>query len=154
MFKVIFIFLFSISSFALHAQIASIKANDLDSLLQVKKKPTLVLLSTSWCTYCKAQKAQISKNQNLKNIKEKIYFLDFNAESTSSVLFQEKNYQYRPSGIETGVHEFASFLNNQQHLSYPTWILFDENFKRIFHHNGLLSARQIKELAAAIDKVF
>ncbi|NGM73408.1 thioredoxin fold domain-containing protein [Sphingobacterium sp. SGL-16] len=134
------------------AQINPHKIEQVDSLMAQKPKPLLILLSTDWCQYCALQKNQLQKNEYFHNHKDEFYFIEFDAERKDPIDFMGKTYHFRPKGINTGIHELVTIFTGNQSLSYPFWILLDENFKPVFRHNGILNNKQINELILAISK--
>jgi len=137
-----------------HAQILSSKIEQIDSLMAQQPKPILVLLSTDWCQYCAMQHRQIQKNQNFKQKSDLFYFVDFNAESKEKIKFHDKEYVYKPTGLNIGTHQLALALNGSTNISYPSWVLLNQEYQPIFRHNGLLNPQQINELVKAIEETF
>lgn len=133
-----------------HAQIIPTKIEHLDSLMLENPKPILFLLSTDWCQYCAIQKQQIQKNKNFDNKSEKFYFVEFDAERKDEIILQGKVYKFRPKGINLGTHELAIALNGNSKLSYPSWVLVDEQFNSLFRQNGLLKPKELNQLLDAI----
>jgi thioredoxin-related protein len=149
------IVIFSICAWQVsHAQILTTKIEKVDSLMAQQPKPILVLLSTNWCQYCAMQHRQIQKNENFKKESDLFYFLDFDAESKEKIKFQNKEYAYKPTGINIGIHELALALNGNSKISYPSWVLLDQHYQPIYRHNGLLNPQQINDLLEAIVETF
>ena len=120
---------------------------------KAQAKPVLILLTTDWCKYCKIQKIQLEKNHDFQAARNYFYFVEFNAETQDSILFNEKVYHYKSSGLSTGIHELAVELGNQkQGISYPLWIILDKDYRVLLRRNGLLSGQQIQEIVRAISK--
>jgi thioredoxin-related protein len=121
--------------------------------IKAQAKPVLILLTTDWCKYCKIQKVQLEKNHDFQAARNNFYFVEFNAETQDSILFNEKVYHYKSSGLSTGIHELAVELGNQkQGISYPLWIILDKDYQILLRRNGLLSGQQIQEIVKAISK--
>lgn len=137
-----------------HAQILPTKIQQVDSLMAQQPKPILVLLSTNWCQYCAMQHRQIQKNENFKKESAFFYFVDFDAQSKEKIKFQNKEYVYKPTGINIGTHELALALNGNSKITYPSWVLLNQQYQPIFRHNGLLNPQQINDLLEAIGETF
>ncbi|WP_149913863.1 thioredoxin family protein [Sphingobacterium cavernae] len=133
-----------------HAQILPTKIEQIDSLMAKQPKPILVLLSTDWCQYCAMQHRQIQRNKNFKQKSDHFYFVDFDAESKDKIKFQNKEYVYKPTGINIGTHELVFVMIGSNKISYPSWVLLDKQYQPIFRHNGLLNPQQLNELLDAI----
>ncbi|MCA5003878.1 thioredoxin family protein [Sphingobacterium bovistauri] len=133
-----------------HAQIIPDSIEHIDSLMLKSPRPILFLLTTDWCKYCALQKKQIRKNQKFKDLSDKLYFIEFDAERKDKITYQGKEYSFKPSGLNVGTHELASALNKSSQISYPSWILVDKEFNPIFKQNSLLKPDQINDLLDAI----
>ncbi len=142
--------LFSVSLTAQEKAILNI--TQLDSAMAVNPKPVVMLLSTEWCKYCKMQKAMLQNDKSL--LTGSVYFIEFDAESKGDITFNGKKYSYKPNGLNTGVHELAVFLASQKDkvMSYPTWMVLDENYTVVYRYSGVMQADGLKELFEAASK--
>ena len=123
--------------------------------LEAQAKPVLILLSTDWCRYCKMQKIQLERNRDFQAAKNNFYFVEFNAETKDSILFNEKVYYFKNSGLSTGIHELAIELGNQKEgISYPLWIILDKDYKVLLRRSGLLAPGELKEIIEALSQSF
>lgn len=148
----LFVIIFLCAWLSGHAQISPIPVERVDSLMAVNPKPMLFLISTAWCQYCHLQKQQIRKNDTFTQNAEHFYFVELNAEQKETLTFNGKNYVHKPTGINIGIHELALSLNTSQQISYPTWVLLDEQYKPLFKHNGVLNKLQLNALLIAIQQ--
>lgn len=74
------------------------------------------------------------------------YVIFFNAQSTKSVYYKNKEYKFIPQGFKKGYHELVyDFLKNRQEI-YPTLIFLDHNFNELLFLQSYLSTAQILEL--------
>jgi thioredoxin-related protein len=135
------------------AQINTLPVEKLDSCMQTTAKPVLMLLTTDWCKYCQLQKAQLSRNKEFQAKKEAFYFIEFDAEGKDSVTFHGHTYNYKATGVSTGMHELAVALSGEKAVSFPAWILLNKDYQVLFRYNGVLSAQQLKELLKALSKI-
>ena len=133
-----------------HAQPQAVNITEVDSLMEQQAKPILILLSTDWCTYCQMQQHQLQKNPDFAEHGDLFYFISFDAESKADVSFQGQPYSFRPTGKNTGTHELARALNGPGTLAFPTWVLLDQQYRVLFRHGGVLTAKQLKKLLDAI----
>lgn len=135
------------------AQLIPADIAKVDSLMAQEAKPILVLLSTDWCQYCQMQKNQIRKNKDFAAKANLFYYAEFDAESKENVLFQGKEYAFKPTGKNTGTHELARALNGPGTLAFPTWVLLDRNYQVLFRHGGVLTPDQLKELLEVVSNL-
>lgn len=134
------------------AQMKTFAIEDIDSLMLTKPKPMLILLSTDWCKYCQMQKNQLEKNKDFLNQTDNFYYVIFNAEQKEAVVFHQKTFQYKATGLSSGIHELAIALSGTENVAFPTWILLDTKYQVLFRYNGVLKPLEIKELLKAIEQ--
>lgn len=151
-FGLVIIMIFCLDGIAT-AQTETFAIKDIDSLMIIKKKPILILLSTDWCKYCQIQKNQLKKNKNFLNQADNFYYVIFNAESKDPVMFHKQLFQYKANGLSSGIHELAIALNGVEKVAFPTLVLLDTNYQVLFRNNGILSSRQLKEILDALDLI-
>lgn len=82
---------------------------------------------------------------------DKFYYVIFNAEGKDDIVFQQKTFQYKPTGLSSGIHELAVALNGSEKVAFPTWVLLDTKYQVLFRYNGVLKPLEIKELLKAIE---
>lgn len=135
------------------AQVKPVSLSDVDSLMAKEPKLVLILLTTNWCTYCHAQKRQIKKNKTFGTKSNLFYYVEFDAESKESIVFQGKEYHFQPTGIGTGIHELAPALLEPERLAFPTWILLDKNYYPLLQYSGILTTKALNKLMNALEKI-
>ena len=150
-FELVIIMIFCLGGIAT-AQTGSFAIEDVDSLMQTQNKPILILLSTDWCKYCQMQKNQLSKNKDFLKQADNFYYIIFNAERKDSIVFNQKTFQYKATGLSSGIHELAIALNGSKNIAFPTWVLLDCKYQVLFRYNGVLKPLEIKELLKAIEE--
>ena len=115
--------------------------------MREKKKPVVIFVYTDWCKYCKMQESITFTNDSVINKLNNYYAIKFNAETTASVVFLGKTYKFVSIGLNTGEHELAIFLTNQNGSNvYPSTIVFDDKFQLKKSMFGYQSAQKIKQL--------
>ncbi|WP_177180942.1 thioredoxin family protein [Parapedobacter koreensis] len=139
--------------FADHAmgQIIATPIHELTDSMRLHPKPALILISTTWCTYCQMQKAQLRKNKAFQSASRQFYFTEFDAEFKEDIPFNGTTYRFKSTGIATGTHDLAFVLGNLANkLTLPTWVLIDENFEIRLKYPGLLNPEDLNSLLDAI----
>ncbi len=123
---------------------------EIASLQQKQKKPVIVFLHTNWCKYCFAMKKNTFTNDDvIHKINTNYYFISLDAESKKDIIFNNHTFKYRPSGINTGVHELAIALTDNK-LTYPSTIILSANNEIIFKTDSFISS---KDLLIILDKI-
>lgn len=131
-----------------NAQVKPVPARHIDSLMSRQAKPMLVLLSTEWCKFCYLQKSQIKKSDRLQTHSDRFYYVEFDAESNEQVRFNQQNYQYPANTTSRAIHPLAIALNGSERVSFPSVIVLDPTYRVVFRHQGILTKKQLNELAA------
>jgi len=148
-------YLFALSLLAfLHAnaQMKPVPIGELTDSMRLHPKPALVLISTTWCTYCQAQKVQLKKNRDFQSASAYLYFSELDAETKADITFNDTTYRFKPTGVNTGSHELAHVLGNTEgRLAFPTWVLIDERFIIRFKYPGILPPENLATLLDALQ---
>ena len=114
--------------------------------IALSPKPILIKVYTEWCAICKIQDKKIEKDTALQELlKNSCYYLELNAETTETILFNGKEYNYIPQGANSGYHELSAYLTEGK-LSYPCWVVLSSKYEILGIYNGLLKNSQLKEL--------
>ena len=110
----------------------------LPAKMNAESRPVVIKVYTQWCSICKIQDKQIEKNAALqKLLAEKYYYLELDAESKESIIFNDTAYTYIPHGSSGGIHALAAeFCGNKN--AYPCWIFLNPRYEQLTQYNGLL----------------
>ncbi|MCI2228645.1 thioredoxin family protein [Polaribacter sp. MSW13] len=95
---------------------------DVEELHQQNPKPMVVFIYTDWCKYCFAMEKTTFNNKDvIKALNDKFYFVKLNAKEKKDILFLNKQFKYKPTGSNTGIHQLAKELALKKgRISYPT----------------------------------
>ena len=135
-----------------HAQLQTIEFDQLDSLHVMEQKYALVFIHTDWCKYCDQMKNTTFKNDSVIDVlNNNFYFIDLNAESTEDIYYGGHTFRYKPTGVNTGVHELAEQLGTiDGKMNYPTISIINTQNEIVFQYGGLLKT---DELLAVLKKL-
>ena len=132
------IFLFSLISFVSYAQINWISFEELDSALQVEKRPVFIEFTTSWCTYCKKMDEEVFTNHEVATIlNQEYYAIQFDAESDMIVHFDGTDFS-KKEALKNHEMALALAARNGQ-FTPPVLIFLDEEFQvneRVFSYQS------------------
>jgi thioredoxin-related protein len=150
--KIIVLLIFSwfgLYHFKIQAQ--TIQWTSFDNLtdsLRKERRPLLVFIHTDWCKYCKMMEVKTFTNPVIiSTLNRNFYCLDLNAEEARTFIFLNKKYNFKPSGVNTGIQELAEILGTENgKLSYPTTVFFDKNLQVQNRVVGMLEAKQLQQL--------
>lgn len=93
-------------------------------------KKYLIDVYTEWCGWCKVMDRKTFADKEVQAyLKENFNIVKFDAEQKTDIKWQNKNYEFVPSG-KKGVHTLAiELLGNR--LGYPTLVYLDEKMNII-----------------------
>lgn len=123
-------------------QVNLLSIDQLQTEVKVTPKPTLLLLHTSWCSYCALQKRELSK----ASFNASVYFAQFDAEYKDDVVFNNKRYSFAPNGKGVGVHQLVNMLLDNKPTSYPSWIILSPNLDVLGSYSGYLKNEEIQTI--------
>ncbi len=119
---------------------------ELPEKMAASPKPILIKIYTDWCAVCKIQDKKIEKDTALQELlKNNCYLLELNAETTETIVFNNKKYSYIPQGASNGYHELSTYLTENT-SAYPYWVLLSPEYEILGTYSGLLKNNQLKEL--------
>lgn len=130
------------------SQITAVKFEQLDSLQKIEKRNIAVFIHTDWCKFCQTMQNTTFKDENIiKQLNEKFYFIDLNAEEKKSIFFNGYTFKYQPTGTNTGIHELAEQLATfDKTVAYPTLCFLNANYEIIFQYNQFINSSNLNIL--------
>lgn len=130
------------------SQINTFQFGQIDSLQKVEKKNVIIYINTDWCKYCAAMKNTTLKNKAIiEKINTSFYFVDLNAEEQKAIYFNGKNFYFKPTGSNTGIHQLAvelAIINNI--ISYPTLCFLNASNEIIFQTTDYKNKHELEYL--------
>ncbi|MFY0481731.1 thioredoxin family protein [Flavobacterium sp. PLA-1-15] len=104
-------------------------------------KPFVIFIHTSWCKYCKMMENSTFKNEEvIHQLNEKFYFVSFDAENKSDVLFNNHLFKFKPKGANSGIHQLAEALSDQ---TYPTITILNPDYTVLTQIESFVNAKQL-----------
>ncbi len=97
-----------------------------------KKTPKKIFVDiyTDWCGWCKKMdKSTFVDPAIVKVMNEDFYAVKFDAEQKGDIIFNEATFSFVQQG-RRGSHQLAFALLDGR-MSYPSFVLLDENFNRV-----------------------
>ena len=143
-----------LSTSNIFAQVRSIEFTELDSLQAIEKRNIVVFLHTDWCNYCHYMKNITFKNDRVVELlNNNFYFIDLNAESKKDINYRGHTFKYKPTGLNTGVHELAEqlgLINGK--INYPSIAIINIKNEVIFQYAGLMDSNTLSQILNKIIK--
>ncbi len=133
-------------------QLQQTNFEDLPALQASASRPVLIYLTAEWCTYCRQVENTSFKNEGIINkLNQDFWFIRFDIEERKNVRLGGRIYSFKPTGVDTGVHELADFLGSIDGvLSTPTFIILSSSFEILYRYGGFLDSTQIKAMLDAV----
>lgn len=127
------------------AQVKSWRFDQLDSLQKVEARDVMVFLTADWCKYCKTMERKVFSDQSVgEKINDDYWFIQFNGESQETITFRGEEYNFRPTGLDIGVHELAEAIASVDgEVSYPTLVVIQPSGDITFQHGGFLNKKSM-----------
>ncbi|WP_181390589.1 DUF255 domain-containing protein [Sphingobacterium athyrii] len=103
----------------------------LDSLLAVEPRETLIFIHTDWCSYCRKMEREIFTKQNLVTVINKNYYaVSLDAESVAEISFDQSIWKAESNRKKTGqYHPLALLLLQGKQMVFPSILRFDSEFR-------------------------
>ncbi len=157
MVRVIFIFcsIFLFSSTTLLAQkIDWIEFDELNKKMRAEPRPILIFIHTDWCKFCAMQDNNTFRQQEIvEHLNNKYYCLRLNGESEEDIVFLNRTYGFKASGANTGSHELAVFLGNENgELTYPTTVVLSKFFQPVYRTSGFIDKDVMMEMIGMTEE--
>ena len=126
-------------------QIISYKFEQLDSLQKAEKRNVAVFIHTNWCKYCQTMQNTTLKNDSIiEQLNKKFYLINLNAEQKKDIVFNGHTFKYKPTGINTGIHELAEQLATiDNKVAYPTISFLNTNNEIIFQYDQFINSTNL-----------
>lgn len=122
---------------------------EVEKMHHQKPKPIVIFIYTDWCKICHAmEKTTLQNKEVVQLLNDKFYFIKLNGEETKNITFLGKTFIFKPTGVNTGVHELATQLASVKNkITYPTTTILDTNFKIDAQLLGFYNSKTIVSLS-------
>jgi thioredoxin-related protein len=127
------------------AQLNTYRFEQVDSLLKKEIRTVMVFIHTDWCQFCQAMKNTTFKNEAIiRKLNKEFYVVYLNAEEKRNIRFNGNSFRYKPTGVNTGIHELAEKLATENStVSYPTLCFLNEKLEVVFRYTQYASSKQL-----------
>lgn len=117
----------------------------LDSLLNVAPRETIIFIHTDWCSYCrKMEKEVFSKKEIYDRLNKDFYLVNLNAESVAEITFDQQIWKPKTLKKNTGqYHPLALVLLTNQKTVFPSILRYDQTFKLKSIEQKYLSPKEL-----------
>ncbi len=131
----------------------SVSFEELEAFQSIEERPVFVYFTAEWCKYCKNVEQNSFRDSEIVNLlNNEFYLVIFDIETKETITFNGKEFRFKTTGLNTGVHELAEELGTIDGvLNTPTFVVMDDEFNSVYKYGGYLNANQLKKLLVAVD---
>lgn len=150
----IFILVHSFTALCGQEALPSYTFEKVEVLQEEESKPIVVFLHTDWCRYCKRMQKVVFTDPSIQKVlTDKYYYIPFDAEQKETVSFGDNDFKFKPTGLDTGVHEIAEQLGTIDGvLNFPSLVILNTSNEIVFQYGEYLSTQELLQvLNGAID---
>lgn len=118
---------------------------ELDSLLTVEPRETLIFIHTDWCSYCRKMEREIfTKPEIVQHVNKQYYAVALDAESIQEITFDQSIWKPNSDKKRTGqYHPLALLLLRGKPTVFPTVLRFDSDFHIKSIHQKYLNSKEL-----------
>ena len=129
--------------------------DDLPRIQSQEMRHIFVFLTANWCRYCKNVELTSFKNEKvIDQLNKNFYTIIFNIEDRQVVNLFGREFRYKSTGLNTGVHELASLVGTiDGALNTPTFVIFDQNLQILYQYGGYMTSKQILTLLDSVKAI-
>ena len=98
------------------------------------------------------QQTTFKNKEVVKLLNDRFYNVFIDAEQKESLVYEGKTYYFKPTGLNTGIHEIAEELRKQtgsQSISYPFICLLNTTNEVIYHSDSFIGKSDFLKLLNA-----
>lgn len=130
------------------SKLNSVSFEELEAFQLIEERPVFVYFTAEWCKYCKNVEQNSFRDSEIVNLlNNEFYLVIFDIETKEAVTFNGKEFRFKTTGINTGVHELAEELGTIDGvLNTPTFVILDAKHNSLFKYGGYMDSQQIKSL--------
>lgn len=127
------------------AQLKIYTFEEAEELSKENPKPLVIFVHTSWCNYCKLMENSTFKDPEIiQLLNSNFYFVPLDAETKSSIRFNNHTFSFKPNGPNTGIHELATALASiDSKVVYPTITILQADYSIVFQKHSFINSKQL-----------
>ncbi len=154
LFKIIAIGCIIFLTGSINAQVINVDFEQIKGLQEVKKKPVMVFIQTDWCKYCNLMKQTLKYDEETTRLlNENFYVVYLNAEERKAIKFSGREFKFKPTGANTGVHQLALELGTiDGGISYPTLCFLNDKNEITYQYGGFLDSKSLLKTLQIISQ--
>ncbi len=136
------------------AQLRTFNFEQIDSLQAIQKRKIVVFIYADWCKFCHVMKNTTFKYKEvIEELNSDFYFISFNAEEKQKIIFNNRIFDYKSSGNNSGIHELAIGLGTiNKQVSFPVVCVLNDKNEIFFQQNTFLNAKEFKNILTILKQ--
>ncbi len=108
-------------------------------------KPYFIFIKTQWCKFCKMMdKSTFQNSELIKILNSDFYFIALDAGTKRDIVFGGKIFQFKPNGVNSGMHELASELAKiNGEITFPATTILNPDYSIIGQKSGFIDSKSL-----------
>lgn len=107
-------------------------------------KPFVIFIHINWCKICNLMENSTFKNKEIiQQLNQNFYFISFNAEDRKDIKFNKNEFKFKPKGTNSGIHELAELLSNQ---NYPSITILNPDYSILTQIESFVNAKTLLQI--------
>lgn len=119
----------------------------LDSLLSIAPRETMIFMHTDWCSYCRKMEQEIfTKKDIIELINKHYYAVRLDAESIQEISFDQSIWQPKSKKKKAGrYHPLALQLLQGRNIVFPSILRLDKEFRLRSIQQKYLNSKELHD---------
>ncbi|MFT5077461.1 MAG: thioredoxin-related protein [Urechidicola sp.] len=128
---------------------------EIKKLQQNDERPIVVFIHTDWCKFCFAMKKNTFTSKNIiEKLNTSFYFIMLDAEYKKDIIFYDQTFRYKPTGLNTGIHELAETLGDKNgQINYPLTAILNPNRNIDAQFDTFLAKEELLKILSEYEKL-
>jgi thioredoxin-related protein len=128
---------------------------EIEGLQKIEERPIVVFIHTDWCKFCLAMKKNtFTDNKIIQKLNTSFYFIMLDAEYKKDIVFYNQTFRFKPTGLNTGIHELAEILGDKDgQMNYPLTAILSTNQNIDVQFDTFLAKKELLKILFEYEKL-
>lgn len=128
---------------------------EIEGLQKIEERPIVVFIHADWCKFCLAMKKNtFTDNKIIQKLNTSFYFIMLDAEYKKDIVFYNQTFRFKPTGLNTGIHELAEILGDKKgQMNYPLTAILSTNQNIDAQFDTFLAKKDLLKILSEYEKL-